>query len=212
MTNNDDLALRLKEAADATPVTEWLFFERKSLSHAGGGFVSINGVEAVWCLNKAVGGMAHSMDVLRYIAAANPAAILSLLAERTADKAENASLRQRVAGLEKKETFLKEQLGQLANFNPDWDMLEAARDSLREHVARIAELEARTLTVKLPESIPCPTAPEIVWLQTNGDDSEESAWPTSDDDVSWCREKIFNNDTLYVRADIAAGINLEVGE
>ncbi|VVT52718.1 hypothetical protein UYSO10_4249 [Kosakonia radicincitans] len=98
--------------------------------------------------------------------------IEQLLAERTADKAENASLRQRVAELEKKEAFLKEQLGQLANFNPDWDMLEAARDSLREHVAliaeqdarlveyasiatenarRIAELEARTVSVKLPD-------------------------------------------------------------
>ena len=36
--------------------------------------------------------MAHSKDVLRYIAAANPAAILSLLAERDADKALIAEL------------------------------------------------------------------------------------------------------------------------
>ncbi|WP_431642136.1 ead/Ea22-like family protein [Enterobacter hormaechei] len=47
-------------------------------------------------------------------------------------------------------SFLKDQLAQLANFNPDWDKLEAATDSLREHMAeltaaraRIAELEAR---------------------------------------------------------------------
>ena len=73
--------------------------------------------------------------------------------------------------------------------------------------------EARTLTVKLPDSIPCPAAPEIIWLQTNGDDSDESKWPESDDDVSWCREKIFTNDTLYVRSDLAAtGITLDVGE
>lgn len=46
-------------------------------------------------------------------------------------------------------SFLKDQLAQLANFNPDWDMLEAATYSLREHMAeltaarkRIAELEA----------------------------------------------------------------------
>ncbi|MDA4840598.1 ead/Ea22-like family protein [Enterobacter hormaechei] len=45
-------------------------------------------------------------------------------------------------------SFLKNQLAQLANFNPDWDKLEAATDSLREHMAeltaarkRIAELE-----------------------------------------------------------------------
>ncbi|WP_213758431.1 hypothetical protein [Citrobacter freundii] len=57
---------------------------------------------------------------------------------------------------QKSNEFLKEQLSQLANFNPDWDKLEAATDSLREHMAklsaaekRIAELEARTVTVKL---------------------------------------------------------------
>ena len=50
--------------------------------------------------------------------------------------------------------FLKEQLAQLANFNPDWDKLEAATDSLREHIAklssaekRIAELEAREVVL-----------------------------------------------------------------
>ena len=85
--------------------------------------------------------------------------------------------------------------------------------SLISQHQRNNELEARTLTVKLPYSIPCPTAPETIWLQTNGADSEESRWPTSDDDVSWCRDKIFTNDTLYVRADCAAaGITLVVGE
>lgn len=55
--------------------------------------------------------------------------------------------------------FLKDQLAQLENFNPDWDKLEAATDSIREHIAklsaaekRIAELEART--VKLPSLNP----------------------------------------------------------
>lgn len=45
--------------------------------------------------------------------------------------------------------FLKDQLAQLANFDPDWDKLEAATDRLREHMdeltaarTRIAELEA----------------------------------------------------------------------
>ncbi len=49
--------------------------------------------------------------------------------------------------------FLKDQLAQLANFNPDWDKLEAATYSLREHMAeltaackRIAELEAKLET------------------------------------------------------------------
>ena len=74
------------------------------------------------------------------------------------------------------------------------------------------ETEARTVSVKLPENIPCPGAPQTIWLQTNGDDSNESSWPENSNDVSWCWEKMFHNDTLYVRADLAAGIKLEVGK
>lgn len=39
--------------------------------------------------------------------------------------------------------FLKDQLAQLANFNPDWDKLEAATDSLREHMAKLSSAEKR---------------------------------------------------------------------
>lgn len=75
----------------------------------------------------------------------------TIVTERAADKALIAEQARRIE-------FLKEQLAQLANFNPDWDKLEAATDSLREHMAelteankRIAELQARALTVKFPE-------------------------------------------------------------
>lgn len=68
---------------------------------------------------------------------ASPEAVLALLDELDAK--------------DKSISFLKDQLAQLANFNPDWDKLEAATDSLREHMAeltaarkRIAELEARS--------------------------------------------------------------------
>lgn len=71
-----------------------------------------------------------------FVQAANPDAVLALLDELEAAEKSNA--------------FLKGQLAELANFNPDWDKLEAATDSLREHMseltaarARIAELEAR---------------------------------------------------------------------
>ncbi|MGE2220424.1 hypothetical protein AB4J75_09580 [Serratia marcescens] len=53
----------------------------------------------------------------------------ALLAELEASKKSNA--------------FLKEQLAKLANFNPDWDMLEACRESWREVAAAIKEAEAR---------------------------------------------------------------------
>lgn len=106
----------------------------------------------------------HKADA-KFIAAANPATVLALLDEI-------AELEQRHCGtalLEREEMhtktlgrmldeldakdksigFLKDQLAQLANFDPDWDKLEAATDSLREHMdeltaarTRIAELEA----------------------------------------------------------------------
>ena len=43
---------------------------------------------------------------------------------------------------EKKEktiNFLIDQLSELANFNPDWDKLEAATDSLREHMEALTK-------------------------------------------------------------------------
>lgn len=55
--------------------------------------------------------------------------IAALLAELEASKKSNA--------------FLKEQLSQLANFNPDWDMLEACRESWREVSAALKEAEAK---------------------------------------------------------------------
>lgn len=64
-----------------------------------------------------------------FIAAANPAAVLALLAELEASKKSNA--------------FLKEQLAKLANFNPDWDMLEACRESWREVAAALKKTEAK---------------------------------------------------------------------
>jgi hypothetical protein len=36
----------------------------------------------------------------------------------------------------------KERCESLASFNPNWDMLEATQESLREHMLRIKELEA----------------------------------------------------------------------
>lgn len=47
-----------------------------------------------------------------------------------------------VTGKDEKIAFLKGELDQLANFNPDWDQLQAARDSLREHMQIIKRLTA----------------------------------------------------------------------
>ena len=165
MTINSEQIQALKAAADATQATEWEFHERYSLSQAGGGYVSINGVEAIWCLNKAVGGMAHSKDVLRYIAAANPAVILSLLVERDADNALIAEQAKRIAELEQRHcggalmereerhvgvvNKLLERIAELEG------ALSLASASFANERMRADAFQARTLTVKLPPSIDC---------------------------------------------------------
>ncbi|MBH1912024.1 hypothetical protein I5U18_15730 [Serratia ureilytica] len=55
--------------------------------------------------------------------------VLAVFAELEASKKSNA--------------FLKEQLAKLANFNPDWDMLEACRESWREVAAALKEAEGK---------------------------------------------------------------------
>ncbi|MGP2601642.1 hypothetical protein [Serratia ureilytica] len=92
--------------------------------------------------------------------------VSALLAERDAFEASALALRDEWRASKKSNAFLKEQLAQLANFNPDWDMLEACRESWREVAAalkeaeakleakdkRIAELEAKLATpVRLPD-------------------------------------------------------------
>lgn len=82
------------------------------------------------------------------------------LAEGEMMSFEPAVFRALVEALEKAQKsnqFLKDQLSELANFNPDWDKLEASYESWREIAAellvakdRIAELESRIVTVKLP--------------------------------------------------------------
>jgi len=59
---------------------------------------------------------------------------------------------------QKSNAFLKDQLSELANFNPDWDKLEASYESWREIAAellaakgRIAELEGRA--IKFPPKV-----------------------------------------------------------
>lgn len=80
----------------------------------------------------------NSLSGWKKIAEAAETKAESLLAELEASKKSNA--------------FLKEQLSQLANFNPDWDMLEACRESWREVSAALKEAETRLATpVRLPE-------------------------------------------------------------
>ncbi|MEG9791155.1 hypothetical protein V6X42_01520 [Serratia marcescens] len=80
------------------------------------------------------------VSALQHESAVNWEAATSLVAE-------SEELKRALEASKKSNVFLKEQLAQLANFNPDWDMLEACRESWREVAAALKEAEAR-LAVK----------------------------------------------------------------
>ncbi|MBW9467472.1 ead/Ea22-like family protein [Enterobacter roggenkampii] len=79
MSNIDKRALR--EAAKAVGKNDWQYVYTRDLSATGRGYITVGGAEAIYCLNKATGGVKQSENVLRYIAAANPSTVLALLDE-----------------------------------------------------------------------------------------------------------------------------------
>ncbi|HAS1764215.1 MULTISPECIES: ead/Ea22-like family protein [Enterobacter] len=118
MSSIDKRALR--EAAKAVGKNDWEYVYTSDLSAPGRGYITVGGAEAIYCLNKAAGGVKQSENVLRYIAAANPATFLALLDELDAKETENErmalellnrsgeieGLRQRIAELESREINL----------------------------------------------------------------------------------------------------------
>ncbi|EKD6942105.1 ead/Ea22-like family protein [Salmonella enterica] len=79
MSNIDKQALR--EAAEKADSGDWSYGEFNSPDLTGGAHIRINGRGAVYCLNKATGGIKQSRVVLAYIAAFNPKVALALLDE-----------------------------------------------------------------------------------------------------------------------------------
>jgi len=63
-----------------------------------------------------------------------------------------AAAKAEIERLQKANVFLKEELKQKAKFNPDWDVLQATRESLREAWAENAELREEE-AVRLARSI-----------------------------------------------------------
>ncbi|PQH13456.1 ead/Ea22-like family protein [Raoultella ornithinolytica] len=166
-TDITELAQRMKAAAEKATQGEWWADEVKNEGCYGSGddcvegftsyaiygsdgqtlFDSLNSDAA--CICEEYDGEGHvawdetAQRNAEFIALANPANILALV--------------EALEKTQKSKEFLKGQLSELANFNPDWDKLEASYESWREIAAellvakdRIAELEPRTLTVKLP--------------------------------------------------------------
>ncbi|HGL6529807.1 TPA: ead/Ea22-like family protein [Enterobacter roggenkampii] len=82
MSNIDKRALR--EAAERAGQNDWEYVYTSDLNAPWRGYITVGGAEAIYCLNKAAGGVKQSENVLRYIAAASPETMLALLNEMEA--------------------------------------------------------------------------------------------------------------------------------
>ncbi|EAO0751974.1 ead/Ea22-like family protein [Salmonella enterica] len=71
----------LREAAEKADSGEWSYEEFNGLDLPGGAHIRINGRAAVYCLNKATGGIEQSRAVMAHIAAFSPKVALALLDE-----------------------------------------------------------------------------------------------------------------------------------
>ena len=91
MSNIDKRALR--EAAERAGQNDWEYVYTSDLSAPGRGYITVGGAEAIYCLNKAAGGVKQSENVLRYIAAASPEKMLALLDELEAKDKQIADLK-----------------------------------------------------------------------------------------------------------------------
>lgn len=74
--------------------------------------------------------------------------------------------------------------------------------------AMLQGTERVTTAYKLPANTPCKEAPEHIWLQTAG------VWPENGEfsELTWCSDNQHDDDTLYVRADVATGNSPVIGE
>lgn len=147
--NIDKQALR--EAAEKADSGEWSYEEFNRLDLPGGAHIRINGRAAVYCLNKATGGIEQSRAMLAHIAAFSPKVALALL-----DELEHYKSRE--------ERVTKLVLDNSTSWDALYEKLEAAEKRIAEQreyyegviadgSKRIAELEAKLANpVSLPKT------------------------------------------------------------
>lgn len=124
MSNIDKRALR--EAAERAGQNDWEYVYTSDLSAPGRGYITVGGAEAIYCLNKAAGGMKQSENVLRYIAAASPETMLALLNEIAELELKLEAAEKRIAELERKEQHSERQsvIDALAGSGEEWSDIE----------------------------------------------------------------------------------------
>jgi len=143
MTINSEQIQALKAAAEkATPGDWWIDSHGSTMVS----FSDKDDMEVIFVTDglkmgpairhESTGNLSHwrNDNDATFIATANPAVILSLLAERDADKALIAELKPIAAHAQR-----------------GWKEAHEQEALVEQAMTRIAELEARTLTVKLPQ-------------------------------------------------------------
>ncbi|EPF5478632.1 ead/Ea22-like family protein [Escherichia coli] len=91
----------LREAAERAGQNDWEYVYTSDLSATGRGYITVGGAEAIYCLNRATGGVKQSENVLRYIAAARPEKMLALLDELEAAEKRIAELEAKLDSADK---------------------------------------------------------------------------------------------------------------
>ncbi|END9857917.1 ead/Ea22-like family protein [Escherichia coli] len=91
----------LREAAERAGQNDWEYVYTSDLSAPGRGYITVGGAEAIYCLNRATGGVKQSENVLRYIAAARPEKMLALLDELEAAEKRIAELEAKLDSADK---------------------------------------------------------------------------------------------------------------
>ncbi|ECD4946993.1 ead/Ea22-like family protein [Salmonella enterica subsp. enterica serovar Muenchen] len=153
MSNIDKQALR--EAAEKADSGEWSYEEFNRLDLPGGAHIRINGRAAVYCLNKATGGIEQSRAVTAFIAAFSPKVALALLDE-------NLQLQREKDATEAVALALRDDMRQ-------------AREQLAAAERRIAELE-RSETQLISERDDAESALNDAYKAVMGQPPEWSNW------------------------------------
>ncbi|ELL0152722.1 ead/Ea22-like family protein [Salmonella enterica] len=139
--NIDKQALR--EAAEKADSGEWSYEEFNRLDLPGGAHIRINGRAAVYCLNKATGGIEQSRAMLAHIAAFSPKVALALLDENLQLQREKDAIEAMALALRDDMRQARDQL--VAAGKRIAEQREYYEGVIADGSKRIAELEAREI-------------------------------------------------------------------
>ncbi|EMD4103733.1 ead/Ea22-like family protein [Salmonella enterica] len=141
----------LREAAEKVNSGEWSYEEFNRLDLPGGAHIRINGRAAVYCLNKATGGIEQSRAVMAHIAAFSPKVALALLDENLQLQREKDAIEAMALALRDDMRQARDQLVAAGKRNAE--QREYYEGVIADGSKRIAELEAKLANpVSLPKT------------------------------------------------------------